>query len=491
MADQVDTFATAVELLAAMDAGELTSAGLLDAFLARIEDHPWVNAVVTLDADRARAEARLADAARASGRRFGPLHGLPITVKHDVKVAGMPSTYGSAALRDHVPDEDAEAVARLRRAGAVVFGRTNLPEFAKDGQSYNALHGTTANPWNGDLTPGGSSGGSAAALAAGMTGLELGSDMGGSIRIPASWCGVTGLKPTWGIVPVSGGVPGPDDPPGAELVVPDIAAAGPMARGAADLELALTVLVGRGATALSRPRFSAHRQLRAVAWLDDDDLPTARETLPVLEDACRALEADGVRVDYARRPKVGLSESEELFEILFMADVGGGIGADDLEVLRRHLATSRTAGPMFEWHHRALGLTHREWLELQRRRLMIMARWEEFFTDVDVLLTPTVFTTALPHDHSEPVWERTHVVDGRARSWRPNLTRWCALPGVSHLPATTVPVGRSSRGLPVGMQVIAARYADRSTIRAAALIEQTLGGFAPPPMNPPPQPPAW
>ncbi|MGP3963100.1 amidase family protein [Nonomuraea sp. 3N208] len=490
MADRMDTFATAVELLAAMDTGELTSTELLEAFLAQIEDHSWVNAVVTVDVDRARAEARLADAVRASGRRFGPLHGLPITVKHDVKVAGMPSTYGSATLRDYVPDEDAEAVARLRRAGAIVFGRTNLPEFAKDGQSYNTLHGTTANPWNGDLTPGGSSGGSAAALAAGMTGLELGSDMGGSIRIPASWCGVTGLKPTWGIVPVSGGVPSPDDPPGAELVVPDIAAAGPMARGAADLDLALTVLSGRGGPALAPPRFSAHRQLRAVVWLDDDVLPTASTTLTVLEDACRALEADGACIDYKKRPNVTLSESEELFEILFMADVTGGIGAGDFEALRRQLAAQRSADPMLAWHHRALELTHREWLELQRRRLRIMAAWEEFFTDVDVLLTPTVFTTALAHDHSEPVWERTYLVDGKARSWRPNLTRWCAMPGVSLLPATTVPVGRTSQGLPVGMQVIAGRYADRSTIRAAMLIEQTLGGFARPPMNPSTQRPA-
>ena len=177
-APSVWAFASAQESLHALDAGQISSVELLELYLARIEKHAWVNAVVSLD-ERAIARARRADEIRSEGGPLGPLHGLPITVKHDLLVEGVLSTYGSASLRDHVAESDAESVARLRAAGAIVFGRTNLPEFAADGQAYNEVHGTTANPWDPDRTPGGSSGGSAAAVASGMTALDLGSDMGG------------------------------------------------------------------------------------------------------------------------------------------------------------------------------------------------------------------------------------------------------------------------------------------------------------------------
>ena len=299
-------FASAQESLDALQQGQISSVELLDLYLERIEEHSWVNAVVTVD-ERALARARHADELRRAGVPVGPLHGLPVTVKHDVMVEGVLSTYGSASLRDHVADRDAESVARLRAAGAIVFGRTNLPEFASDGQAYNEVHGTTANPWDPNRTTGGSSGGSAAAVASGMTALDLGSDMGGSIRIPASWCGVFGLKPTWGVVPTSGAVPHPGDAEDADLVTEDIAVAGPLARSAADLDLALGVLstprddCGGMRPWLPAPGFSGIRELRVLAWLDDDAHPLDDTTREVLEQTCAEIVGAGA-TDAARRP---------------------------------------------------------------------------------------------------------------------------------------------------------------------------------------------
>ncbi|MGW2979543.1 amidase family protein [Streptomyces humidus] len=482
-------FATATQTLAGLRRGEFTSVELLRTYLDRIEARPWVNAIVTLDADRALAEARRADEIRDAGGPTGPLHGLPITVKHDQKVRGVLSTYGSESLRDYVPEDDAEAVARLRGAGAIVFGRSNLPEFATDGQAYNSLHGTTRNPWDRERTTGGSSGGSAAAVAAGMTALDIGSDMGGSIRIPAAWCGVVGLKPTWGVVPVQGAVPHPGEPEGAGLTVPDIAVCGPLARGADDLDLALTVLTtprddhGGLRPHLPRAPFTAHRELRVLAWFDDPVTEVDPATREVLHTACRALEADGARVTYGVLPPGGLDRLEELFELLFMADVGGGAGDAGFQELRGAMRLLRTESPMAGLHHRALGLTHREWLALHRERLMLLRAWQGLFDDHDVVVTPTVLTTALPHDHSEPVWARRFELNGERHPWRPALTRWCGAVGVLGLPAVSTPVGLDRHGLPVGMQVVAAPYRDRSAIAAARLISESAGGYAVPPLD--------
>ena len=478
-------FASAQESVNALNDGQISRVELLELYLARIEKHSWVNAVVTLD-ERAHAAARRADEIRATGVPLGPLHGLPITVKHDVLVEGVLSTYGSASLRDHVADQDAESVARLRAAGAVVFGRTNLPEFAADGQAYNEVHGTTANPWDPERTTGGSSGGSAAAVASGMTALDLGSDMGGSIRLPASWCGVFGLKPTWGIVPTSGSVPHPGGSEDAALVVEDVAASGPLARSAADLDLALTVLTtprndcGGMRPWLPAPGFSGIKDLRVLAWLDDDAHPVDDGTRDVLEQTCAEIEGAGATLTRGTPPG-GLDTLEELFEVMFMADTGGGANDDGFAELLAGMDSLRGDSPMAEMHWRALGLSHREWLALQRKRLRLQRDWHELFGSFDVVITPTVPITALPHDHSEPVWERRFDLAGERVPWRPTLTGWCGAVGVLGLPAVTAPVGLDRHGLPVGLQVVADSYADRTAIAAAGLISTLRGGpFRPP-----------
>ena len=478
-------FASAQESLDALQQGEISSVELLELYLGRIEEHSWVNAVVTVD-ERAHARARHADDLRRAGVPVGPLHGLPITVKHDVLVEGVLSTYGSASLRDHVADKDAESVARLRDAGAIVFGRTNLPEFAADGQAYNEVHGTTVNPWDPNRTTGGSSGGSAAAVASGMTALDLGSDMGGSIRLPASWCGVFGLKPTWGIVPTSGAVPLPGEGEDADLVAEDVAASGPLARSADDLDLALTVLTtprndcGGMRPWLPAPRFSRIEDLRVLAWLDDDAHPVDDGTREVLEQTCAEIEGAGATLTRGRPPG-GLATLEELFEVMFMADLGGGADDTGFAALLAGMDALRADSPMAELHWRALGLSHREWLALQRKRLRLQRDWHEMFGSFDVVITPTVPITALPHDHSQPVWERRFDLAGARVPWRPTLTSWCGAVGVLGLPAVTAPVGLDRHGLPVGLQVVADSYADRTAIAAAGLISALRGGpFRPP-----------
>lgn len=478
-------FADATETLTRMRRGELSSRGVLENYLDRIERHGWVNAVVTVDADSARAQADAADAAHRAGVELGPLHGLPITVKHDLEVGGMLSTYGSTYNRDHVAVRDAESVARLRRAGAIVFGRTNLPEFASDGQSYNELHGVTRNPWDSERTPGGSSGGSAAAVAAGMTGLCLGSDMGGSIRIPAAWCGVPGLKPSWGVVPVTGSAPTPEPSAFEEELLPeDVAVSGPLARSVADLSLALDVLTSSGNGQLT-PRvlpastIDPRRPLRVAAWLDDARAPTSTATLSVLEDACRDLQKSGVEVVRTTPPGLDLDRLEELFELMFMSDLVGHVGEASYAEMVAGLAGATSW--MSRVHYRAATLSHREWLALEAERNGVRRAWANLFRDVDVLITPVVPTTALAHDHREPVNDRVHVVDGVSRPWRPYLTRWCGAVGVAGLPAVSVPVGFDAANLPVGMQVVGPLYGDRTVLAAATLIEGVCGGYRIPP----------
>src|SRR6478672_2859323 len=288
-----DPFASATALAAVIRSGAISSRDLLDLYLERVDRfNPTLNAIVTLDADRARADADAADAAIVRSDDLGPLHGVPITIKDSIETAGMRTTSGAKMLAEYVPQRDAIAVARLRAAGAIVFGKSNLPEFAGDSQSYNELFGTTNNPWDPKRTPGGSSGGAAAAVAAGLTGLELGSDIRGSLRQPAHNTGVFTLKPSFGIVPTRGHIPGP---PGT-LSTPDMAVLGPIARSADDLDLALDVLAGPDPTAavawrlrLPPPRGRSLRDYRIGVWLDDPACPVDADVLDVLVHAVEQL----------------------------------------------------------------------------------------------------------------------------------------------------------------------------------------------------------
>ena len=432
-----------------------------------------VNSVVRWDLDRAEAAATGADEALASGRTVGPLHGLPMTIKDSFSTRGCITTSGAPELADHVPDEDAWPVARLRDAGAIPFAKTNLPLWADDLQSYNDVYGTTDNPHDRAHTPGGSSGGSGAALAMGFTALELGSDIGGSIRCPAHYCGIMGHKPSYGIVPGHGQIPGM---PGT-LSVADIAVVGPMARTVEDLAVALDVLAGpdRWSTPAWRLELPASRadelpELRIAAWLDDDYCPVDCDTKRVLGDLVAALDEAGARVDVEARPDFGLEKVAETFYALLFAAEAGGHPRDKID----HMAANADATPL-GMVKRMTAVRHRDWLSMNERRLQLRLRWEAFFESFDVVLMPVQPRAAIPHDHSEPKWDRTVTIDGTSRPYL-DLFAWSAPAGPTYLPATVVPAGMSDDGLPIGVQIVGPHLHDRTTLRLAALIAEITGG---------------
>jgi amidase len=384
-----------------------------------------------------------------------------------------------------VPATDAVAVARLRAAGAVIFGKTNTPTMAMDWQTYNPVFGQTGNPWDLARTPGGSSGGSAAAVAAGLAPLELGSDIGGSIRWPSHCCGVFGHKPSWGIVPQRGHIPGP---PGW-LVEDDINVVGPFARCVDDLELALGVLAGPGEAhahayrlELPPPRRRHLREYRVAVWLDDPFCPVGDEVQARIAAAAHALRAEGVHVNEdARPPEVDLAGSFRLYQRLlgptfaFAADPARAGGL-------RSIASSLPAEPEgFEARMlRDAASLHVEWLEAHQAREALRARWAELFRDFDALLCPVAPTPAIPHDHAEPLTVRRIQVDGRERPYT-DLWPWAALTGVALLPVTAVPVGRTPAGLPVGVQVVGPWLEDRTALDLGRRLSGLLGGFEIPP----------
>ncbi|RDH78392.1 amidase [Mycolicibacterium moriokaense] len=474
-------FQPAHALAEAIRRREFSSRELLEHYLARVDAiNPPLNAVVTVDPDGARAAAEAADAALARGDSLGPLHGVPMTVKDTYLTAGIRTTCGLPAW-DHVPEQDAEAVRRLRDAGAVIFGKTNTPTLAGDWQTYNPVFGTSNNPWDTTRTTGGSSGGAAAAVATGMTGLELGSDIGGSIRFPSNWCGVCGHKTTWGIVSQAGHIP----PAPGTLAATDISVVGPLARDVADLELALDVIAGpSGHSAagwrleLPGPRAVRAGDLRLALWLDDPAYPIDTGVATALQAAAEALRAAGA-VD--ARPDVVLPDVVRLYQQFLypiLLSTTGRRSFDRLVAAAESLPDDDD-GPMARTARFATQ-RYRDWVFANEKREQLRAVMAAFFADVDALLMPVAMVPAIAHDHSEPFPERVIETDGGIRPYT-DLMAWIALASVTHLPATVVPVGFTPSGLPVGVQIVGPYLEDRTTLAVGRMLEELLGGFVAPP----------
>ncbi|MDE2487662.1 MAG: amidase [Alphaproteobacteria bacterium] len=448
---------SATELVAALAGREVSSVELTEAAIGRIEARDRViNAVVVRDFDRAREAARAADAALARGERK-PLLGLPMTVKESHDIAGLPSTWGFELFKDYVARRDSTGVSRLKGAGAVILGKTNVPPMLSDWQSNNPIYGRTVNPWDPTRSPGGSSGGSAAALAAGMVPLEFGSDIGGSIRVPAAFCGVYGHKPSYGLVPTRG-----QSPMGLEGAGPPLAVVGPLARTAGDLQLALDVLAGPD-------------ELEAVGYRLD--LPPPRH--PAL-DAYRILVVDrlpGVALD----DEIGSALSGLADRLTALgASVVGDVGrlpdaAASREVYMGLLQTAMTRG-----QPGAAPMNAHEYMTLIDRQLGVRREWAALFGDFDVVLAPVTGTVAFPHVDEADWANRVLVINGRETPYRDQLA-YPSLPLLPNLPATAAPVGFTRAGLPVGIQVIGPYLEDRTTIAFAGLLEREFGGFRSPP----------
>lgn len=468
-----------------MRSGAVTSVELVDEAIARVDrDDEVVNAICVPDFDRARAAARRADRARARGEDR-PLLGVPVTVKESYDVAGLPTTWGVPQHRDHVPAEDAVQVSRLKAAGAVVLGKTNVPLGLQDIQSFNDIYGTTTNPWDHTRTSGGSSGGSAAALACGFGALSIGSDLAGSLRTPAHFCGVYAHKPTLGLA-ATRGMAAPPAP--ALPVEPDLAVVGPMARTARDLALLLDVMAGPDPLTLGKAHHLAlpparHERLGdfRVLVLDEHPLlPTGSAVRAGVDRVAAALADGGARVERRTPLLPDLVEAATLYmQLLVSGSVArfpvesharlrtrvDGLGADD-----RSLEAVRL---------RAMVFTHHEWIEANNRRELHRHGWRQLFARFDAVVCPITPTPAFPHDHSPNPLERRIDIDGVEHSYFDQLV-WAGLATMPGLPATAIPAGRCPEGLPVGVQLIGPAFEDRTPLRLAELLERRIGGFRAP-----------
>lgn len=450
---------------AAIRSGEITSRGLLEVFIARIERiNPQLNAVVTMDLVTARAAADAADDALARGEDLGPLHGVPITLKDALATAGLRSTGGAIELHNNVPTRDAPVVRAVKQAGAIVFGKTNLPRWSGDIQAFNEMFGTTVNPWNAQRVPGGSSGGAAAAVAAGLTSFEIGTDIGGSIRFPASFCGVFGHKPSWGVVPSTGYL----DHEAGGTTTADVNVFGPIARSAEDLELLLGILLRKDeplVANLAPPPVDVSK-LRVAAWLDDHFCRVDSEVLEVMNSAVAALVASGISVDATARPDIDPKHASGLGMWLISAAMVQSMPAEELEGVES--SADSTA-------------THRQWLDADAARTAIREKWADFFQNYDAILMPIGFVPPFEHDQEGSFGTRTLLCNGEERPYA-DLVRWTILTGMAYLPASVPPLGLGRSGLPIGLQVVGPYGGDFSTIRLAGRIAEVCGGYQPPPV---------
>ncbi|MGH7299634.1 MAG: amidase [Candidatus Rokuibacteriota bacterium] len=484
---EVDAFSSATMLLSALRTGQIGAAELTELYIRRIERHDGrLNAVVVRDFDRARRQARAADQARARNES-APLLGLPITLKESINVAGLGTTCGVPDWKGYVSPHDGPAAARTRAAGAVLLGKTNVPPMLADWQSANPIFGRTSNPWDVGRTPGGSSGGSAAALASGSTALEVGSDIGGSIRVPAVFCGVYGHRPSETLLPRSGQFPMPPMPNAATVM----GVQGPLARSAEDLELALSVLAGPDVgedvawkVALPparRERLADFRVavLPPIPWHPVDEQVTA-----ALADLAGRLGRLGAVVKEAQPEGLGdHREYHGLYRTLLAAVIGARM---DAESRRQRAAMFRAAGDDLSIAHaRGFEGSAGDYILWHGRREQHRAAWRAFFRDWDVLLAPAINVLAYPH--IERAWPAddsdltlTLAVNGRAMPYLHSLC-YPALSTVPGQPATAFPVGVSREGLPIGLQAIGPYLEDLTPIRFTALLAREIGAFRKPP----------
>ena len=484
---EIGPFSSAVAIAEALHARKVSSLEVVDRAIGRIEQFDsQLNAVCVRSFDHARDAAREADVALSRGDRR-PLLGVPITIKESFNVAGLPTTWGLPARKDFIAKDDALVVARLKDAGAVVLGKTNVPLMLADFQSYNDVYGTSNNPWDIARTPGGSSGGSAAALAAGFGALSMGSDIGGSLRNPAHFCGVFAHKPTINLVPTRGHTPPgiPSLPRDADLDV-----VGPMARSAADLALAMDVIAGPDEwtsgvgyrLTLPPPRHNRLGGFRVLVLDAHPLVPTSRAVSGAVTRLSERLAKAGVKVERSSPLLPPLDEATRLFFQLLTANIAALWPAEPYERMRT-IASGLPADDhsLAAQRVRSTVMSFRDWVAADGARRRLREQWRQLFREFDLVLCPPFTTTAFRHDHSMPPDERSLIIDNEPQPYIAAGVVWAALATAPGLPATVMPVELSEDGLPVGVQIIGPYLEDRTPIQFASLIEREFGGFVAPP----------
>jgi amidase len=472
-------FATAATMAEAIRKKTISASELIDLTFQRIDRHnATLNAIVWPLREHATARAKQADQAIAEGRTLGPLHGVPTTIKESFAYRGSPNTWGLPALKHAMSPGTALAIERLESAGAIVVGKTNVPVMLGDWQSYNPVYGITNNPWDVSRTPGGSTGGGAAAVAAGFGALTMGSDLSGSIRIPAHFCGVYGHKPSLELVSTAGFQPGPwDGSPGPLM---DLSVVGPMARGACDLVLALDVLAGpqgddakAWAWRMPVPRHTRVKDFRIGYVIDDPIAPIASDIGKQYERTLSALGKAGAKMEQGWPAGVDLRAAADTFDYLLMSLVTADLTPRD-----------ETEQPRSRGDRTPNTADHARWLRETQRRLAFRATWQSYFKSHDVFLLPSSFTAAFAHDHGEPMEKRLIETPEGRRPYIQHAPYWISTATLAGLPATVAPVGVTDAGLPVGIQIVAPMWEDGTSIEFAALLSELTGGFTAPPAFP-------
>lgn len=472
-------FFSALDAAAAIKLKKVSSVELTRRTFERIDKYnPKLNAFAYQLRDRALAEAHKADDAVARKKQLGAFHGVPFCVKECFAVEGEPDTWGIPALKNSKAPANSAAVDRLLNAGGILTGGTNVPYELMDWQSYNDIYGTTNNPWDITRTPGGSSGGSAAALAAGLTYLSVGSDIGGSLRIPADFCGIFSHKPTIDLVSTRGMIPG--GYPGSKGFSTDLAVAGPMARSARDLMAALELLGGPDgydqkawSWKLPPPRKRMLKDFRVGFAIETPLASPTSDVKPLLEATVAAIDRAGAQLKPGWPPQYTLEEALENYQFLLAAFTFSTSPKQEQQQDLQQMPANTPFGAGYRG-------SHADWLQQRFKQLSYRAMWQSYFEQVDVFLMPVSFTVAMKHDHSEPMFKREiETVDGK----RPymDLLPWMGTATLTGCPASVAPIGRTTSGLPVGIQIMGPFWEDATPIAFAELLAKEIGGFVPPP----------
>lgn len=476
-------FKPALELGALLKARKISAKELLQACLDQFAKHnETINAVVVTDIPRAQKAAAAADKRLDAGEALSPIDGVPMTAKESFNWAGLPTTFGDPAFADNIATEDADAITRLTAAGAVLYGKTNVPLDLSDWQSFNDVYGTTENPWRIGRTPGGSSGGSAAALATGMSAMEIGSDIGASIRNPAHYCGVFGHKPTYELVSYKGhGLPG-------SVSLADITVAGPLARSAKDLAVMLNIMAGPSSPAsravkvsLPKPEQKSLKDFRVAVKLSSPVAEVDHMVQDKIAKAAEVLQKRVAKLSMKAAPDFSDEENYQIFITLLRATASKKLSdVQYLDAVAKTKQLPNSDRSYVAMMTRAFALSHRDWLRIHDRRNHMRLAWDAFFEDWDVLLCPIATSTAFKQNHVGERHERYIPVNGKQQSMI-DQRFWAGYSGGYYLPSTVAPLGLAEDGLPVGVQIITREYDDLKAIRFAELLEKEVGGFKPPP----------
>ena len=473
-------FESAFEIAKAIKNKTISSKEVINFYLDRIERiNPEVNAVVQVDAERALSRAHIADEAVRSGQDCGPLHGVPLTIKDAYLTEGIVSANGLPHLKNNIPDRNADVVQKYIDAGAIILGKTNTPLASGDFQSFNDIYGTTNNPWDITRTCGGSSGGAAAALASGMTPLELGGDIGGSIRIPSHLNGVYGHKPSHGIVSQRSLVDWPE-----QISEQDLWVVGPMGICARDIRDALRILIGpvpEKAPAwniqLPSPRCTDIKKLRVATCFDQPNYPIDHEVKAELEAVADSLEKEGALVVREVAPDIDFQENLAVYLQIMYSHMDASVP----EEMKQAMAKALAPIPMSEDIIAMFGASVAQWNKVNERRFQLQRKWMEFFQNYDILLAPILPLPAFEHDHT-PIAFRRWQVNGEDRSAMLDTLFWASFSLLTYLPATAVPAGQTKTDkLPVGVQIVGPYLEDETPLEVAAMLEQCHRSFEPAP----------